>query len=402
MRHLWVLPFALLAGPACSGQAVDASAGVVRVYTPHSQALVTPVVEAFGAAAKVRTEIVTMESALVLEKLRGEQRAAGASGLTRTESVVWWGADEIALEQAAAEGLLTPVQPSWARGLAAPHHNAKDLWSAQFLAPFAVVHRRGVGALPARFEDLASPAFRGRLLLRLPTDSWQMRLLLGAVLEPRMREAGGSSERAFDWFAMLDNNRVDEFFLKSDAMLERLASAGYSQGPGDLTIWTASEAARLRDREGYAIGFTVPVGSPAYLEGVAIVAGSLDLRPAEQFVDFIGRDEFLAGYVQQGKIPLPITRVELDALPGWMGEAYRNSRLPDRAVVASHISEWMALFEQRLRSGATPASSAEDGATFWLTLFDIVGTLLIVAVLFYILRKGRWRTGGDTESGARA
>ncbi len=403
LRLLCSLPLAALSGAGFASQ--DSGAGPAGaplvVLTSHSPALSEPVARGFSAAfPRLRLEIVTLEPGLVLERLRGahDARLRGAPSLGGAS--VWWGGDGLLHAQAAAEGLLARTDPAWTRSLSIAQKDREGYWHGQFLEPFVVAHRRSASGVPSRIEDLAGPAYRGRLLLRLPTDSPAMKLFLAGIVAARAGEEGGVS-RAFDWLAILDGNRADDYLVDSRQLLERVASSAGAPGSGDLTVWTASDIVRMRDAEGVAIDFTVVSNAPAYLECIAATADAPDASAAAAFVDYVGRDEWLASYVQAGRIPLPIDRIDPAAFPAWMKEASARTRLIDREIASERMPEWLGEWNRRFRVGASHAPTVDESGDGWSTIIDVVGTLGIGVVLLLLLRRERWRTS-EPESGGSA
>jgi ABC-type Fe3+ transport system substrate-binding protein len=352
------------------------------IYASLEPELCRPAVDRFKAAnPNVAVELVELETRVALERIRGEN----ASG--RAVASVWWGGDDLSLHQAAAQGLLARSEPRWAAKLGDGERDESYLWCGQFLNPFAFVVRRGAAGAPDRFEDLADPRFRGRLLLRSPATSLPMQRFLGIVFAMKFpMRAGG--ERAMDWVAMVNANKVGEFYADDRLILDRLAAAG---GDGDLSVMPAAEAARARDLDGLAIEFTVPADSPAFLEGIAKLANAPNPEVADKFLEFVGSDAEIPNYVRQARIPLAARAPGAAGapLPAWMGPAAQHAILGDREALSENLPAWLPKIERRVRAGAAAVPEGDDPYAWVLNVVDVLGTLAIVGVLFVLVRRGR-------------
>jgi ABC-type Fe3+ transport system substrate-binding protein len=250
------------------------------------------------------------------------------------------------------------------------------------LNPFAFVVRRGATPAPARFEELADSRHHGRLLLRSPATSLPMQRFLGILFASKFpMRAGG--ERAMDWIAMVNANKVGEFYADDRRILERLAAPG---GEGDLSVVPAPEAARARELDGLAIDFTVPPDAPAFLEGIAKLANAPNPEAADRFLEFAGSAAEIPNYVRQARIPLAAGGA---ALAPWMGAAAGRAILGDREQLSETLPAWLPRLEQRVRAGAAAVPEGDDPYAWVLNVVDVVGTLAIVAVLVVLVRRGR-------------
>ncbi|HKE00840.1 MAG TPA: hypothetical protein VKE69_07520 [Planctomycetota bacterium] len=348
------------------------------VYTSHPPGVYEPVLASFRASnPKVAVEAIEIPGATALERLRGEKRDPRAS--------VWWGGDEVSLAVAAREGLLAPSRPAWSHGAPASTDDPQDLWHGQFLVPIALVTRRGAADRPRLLEDLSDSRYRGRLLLRRVTDSTAMRLFLGAMIQAHL--STGGLDRALDWCAMLDGNLGAPYEADGRRLLARVAAA--SEGEPDVTVWTAPEAARLRDEQTLPIEIEVLPGSPAWLEGVAKVANAPSSAAADRFIELVGRDEWLAGYVAQGRLPVPEGRADAATLPTWMADGFAYTRGVARDELADSLPVWMEALEARIRGVRAPTDAGDRVGLVALDVVDVAGTVTLVAVLVVLLRRRR-------------
>ena len=189
------------------------------IYASLEPELCRPAVDRFKAAnPNVAVELVELETRVALERIRGEN----ASG--RAVASVWWGRRPLAAPGGRA-GVARALRA--ALGRETWGWRARRIVFVVWAVPESIRLRRAARRRrrPDRFEDLADPRFRGRLLLRSPATSLPMQRFLGIVFAMKFpMRAGG--ERAMDWVAMVNANKVGEFYADDRLILDRLAAAG--------------------------------------------------------------------------------------------------------------------------------------------------------------------------------
>lgn len=365
------------------------------VYASLEPELCRPVADRFRAEhPNIALEVVELEGRVALERIRGEL----ASG--KPVASVWWGGDDLALYRAQLFGVLARSQPPWARDLRSVDRDPGYSWCGQFLVPFAIVFRKGASDVPARFDELADPRYRGRLLLRAPATSPAYQRFLGTVFAHRFL-GRGIDERALDWVAMVNANKAEDLFVDDRRILEKLSATDREGSTGELAVLRADLAARARDLEGLPLDFAVLPEAPAFVEGIAKLAGAPMPEAADEFLAFVGREEFDGIAIRQGRIPLAAEKARRAALAPWMEIALARAVVAEREVLAQNLPSWVPAIERRIQLGAAAVPEGDDPNAWVLNLIDIAGTLAIVGVLFVLLRRGRWQAlrGAAREGG---
>lgn len=361
------------------------AASKLVIYSNLEESVRSPVVKAFERAnPSMAVEIVEIAAPVALARAKSEAKSPDHAAAS-----VWWGADDVTLESAGREGLLASSEPAWAKTLNLQFKDDKNLWNGQFLQSFSITFRRGAKDVPEKFIDLANPTYRGRLVSARPSGVNAAALFLGEILVSRGAGTAGGVERAFDWIWMLDANRGDAFVNNENEAMDKLISPDAEVSNSDITIISASAAARARDVGGKAIDFTIPTDAVAYVNGIAKFSFAPAPEAADRFIEFAGRDEHLAHYVRQGLLPLPFDRVDAASVPKWMQLAAERSRVGDRIVISQELASWIINFESRSAAGA-PLLPSEETGVWWMGVVDVIGTLSILAVLILLVRRGNW------------
>lgn len=392
------LAFIACAVSTCSQVRAGGGKALV-VYTAVEPEIRAPIVAAFEKAnPNIPVEIVDIQPQLAIERLRANATNTNSNA---ARASVWWGADHVNLEKASREKLLAPIDPAWARTLAIEYRDPNGAWAGQFLQSFCIAYKQGSPNIANRFEDLADPGYQGRLVYSYPTGTNSAAMFLGGILSNR-GTSPDANRRAFDWFWMLDSNRGSAYINNSSALFDKiLAPPADGSIATDITIVRTADAVRARNLEGLSIDFIIPTDAPGYVEGIAKTIDAPLPAEADRFIEFVGRDEHLSKYIQYGLVPLPAERINKSAVPEWMSAVLERTNVTDRAVLADQLHEWTSHFENRTATGAALLPGDDAADVWWLGFIDIFGTLLIVIVVIFLLRRGGWtavRTGEPAEA----
>lgn len=392
ISSLWIFVSA-----GCSQVGASAAGPRLVIYTNLDEPTRAPVLSAFAAQhPEAEITAVELDAAFALARIRSEADPANRG---RAVASVWWGADDVNLDRAAAAGLLASSNPAWARSLTINLRDEKSLWSGLFLQPFTIAYRRGASDIPAKMYELADPRYRGRIVFARPSGTNTAALFLGSWLVAHGAGTAGANDRSMDWIWMLDANRGDDFANDELEAMDRVAT-GAGEGAQDITIVTAATAERARIQK-KTVEFTIPGDAPAFVAGIAKLSAAPQPALADSFIEFAGRDEHSAHYMQRGLVPLPFERVEQGAAPAWMRDASNRARVQDRSLVSQSLSNWILQFESRTRSGA-PLTPTEESGVWWMGLIDVVGSICILFVLYLLMRRGNWSNDSQTGAGGSA
>lgn len=303
------------------------------VYSPHDAALRTALEVAFEREhPQVDVRWVELGSHAILQRLRAERE--------RPRADVWFGAPADRFVLAAREDLLAPYAPAWAAGVPAWARDDGGRWVGVYRTPLVIgYHRQEVTAAsaPRDLADLASPVWRGRVVLRDPRTSGAMQALAGAIFA-RAAAEGGGVESAEAWLAGVDANVVA--YVGSPAALYQ----HLGRRTGVVTVWNLPELAALPARQRIPVAWLAPAaGVPVVVDGIAIVAGRPREEDARAFCDFVtSREGALLAAREHNRWPI---REDLPAaaLPAWTRAAATSWRplMADADLLADSLDGWM-------------------------------------------------------------
>ncbi|MBI3820243.1 MAG: ABC transporter substrate-binding protein [Planctomycetes bacterium] len=391
-----LLSLLALVTPGCSRVDAASTSQKLVVYTSLDDGTRTPVGRAFETVNPGwEVEFVELESGVALARIRAE---AAARPPSHAIASVWWGADDSTLERASREGLLAESTPAWSRTLGTSFHDDKNRWQGEFLQSFSLVSRRGAANVPDKIGELADPKYRGRLILIAPSGVNAGAMFLAEILASRGAWQAGAVDRAFDWIWMLDGNRGSEFAADENTAIDRVIAGEGDSNIQYITIVPTHTAVRARDLFGKSIDIKIPADGVAYVAGIAKLAASPAPEPAGRFMEFVGRDDLVAHFLQHGLLPLPHDRIDAASLPGWASDSVRRGNVYDRGIITDELSNWITRFESRAISGA-PLLPSEETGVWWMGIVDVIGTFAILAVLVLLMKRGAWNSAARPAVG---
>lgn len=344
-RHAWPLAVAVVCG-ALAGCARD-SRTVLTVYTPHDVALRTEVEVAYEHEhPDVDVRWVELGSQGIVDRLRRERSAPVAD--------LWFGAPADRFEVAGREGLLAPYTPTWAPHVAADGRGRDNAWFGVFRTPLVFGYNTEAvlaANAPRRWEDLASPAWRGRLVLRDPRASGSMQTMAAAIHVRAVRDQGSSALGAA-WLSAVDAN-VASYVGSPAALYQHLG-----RKDGVVTVWNLPELAALRSGSKLPVAWRVPEdGVPVVIDGIALVAGGPAPDVARDFYEFATSTAMLTRIARRlGRWPMR-DDIPTDSLPVWARDAQQSWHVLslDGALLADSIDAWMRPWVARIAARPAPA-----------------------------------------------
>ena len=332
MRLSLLLTAALLA-PALAACGDDRAPLVV--YSPHGEEMLRAYEEAFEAAhPDVDVRWLDMGSQDVLDRLRTERSNPQAS--------LWWGAPQAMFVQAAAEGLLTPYAPTWAAAVPPDARDGRERWFGTFLTPEVIAYNAEAvdsAAVPADWDALLDPRWRGRVLIRSPLASGTMRTIFGALI---LRQP--TVEEGYRWLARLDVNTVS-YPADPTQLYLKLA-----RGEGDLTLWNMPDIYLQSREHDYPFAYRLPAsGTPVIVDGIALVQGGPDQERARLFYEFVTSREALIDQADRfHRIPAREDIAKSD-LPAWMRAVELRPLALDWERLAREGPAWMQFWDENIR-----------------------------------------------------
>ncbi|MDX2182965.1 MAG: extracellular solute-binding protein [Gemmatimonadaceae bacterium] len=320
---------------------------VLTIYTPHDVALRTEIEVAYEHAhPDVDVRWVELGSQGIIDRLRRERNAPVAD--------LWFGAPADRFEVAAREGLLSPYTPTWSTQVGPAGRGRDGSWFGVFRTPLVFGYNTEAvlaANAPRRWEDLASPAWRGRIVLRDPRASGSMQTMAAAIHVRAVREQGSSASGA-SWLSALDAN-VASYAASPAALYQQLG-----RKDGVLTVWNLPELAALRTGSKLPVAWRVPEdGVPVVIDGIALVAGGAAPDIARDFYEFATSTPMLTRIARRlGRWPMR-EDIPADSLPVWARDAQQSWRVLslDGALLADSIDAWMRPWVARIAARPTPA-----------------------------------------------
>ena len=328
--------FALVVATVAAFLSACSSRDSLVVYSPHGPEMRAHMTAAFEAENPgVRLHIMPMSSQEVHQRIRGERNRPAAS--------VWWGAPSTMFAEAANEGLLSPYRPSWAEGVPAAYRDPQDRWYGAFRLPIVIVfndrHYTRETA-PQSWDDLAAPAWQGKVAMRRPLESGTLRTFIAAMIV-----RAGSEEGGLDYLRALHGNTA-VYLEKPQFLFDHIR-----RNPEMVTVWLMTDAVMQRDLNNYPFDFVVPEGTPVITDGIAIVEGAPQRELAERFYELATSREALVVMANEfAKLPARLD-IPDDDLPAWATAQSMDELDMDWAEVEAKTAEWCERWEREVYGG---------------------------------------------------
>src|SRR5436190_6932315 len=284
LRSLATVTLLGLLAVGCGGPAKQDAAGKdnaqnLIIYTGRDKDEVARVVDLFiqkNPKYKGKVDTLTLGAQAALERLKAEKANPQAGFL--------WGGTQQGLQQAAAEDLLAPSNPANAGLIDPSRKDPQGRWYAEMLLPEVIVYNHDLlkaEQAPKDWDDLITPAFKGKIVIRDVNGSGTMRTIFSAMI---YRQSGGtgSPEAGYEWLRRLDANTViytpnpDDMYLKLD------------RGVGTVTMWNLQDAFIQPMKNNRPWSFVIPAsGVPVLLDGVGVVNNPTSTQAALDFESFL-------------------------------------------------------------------------------------------------------------------
>ncbi|HEY6960185.1 MAG TPA: extracellular solute-binding protein [Candidatus Limnocylindria bacterium] len=266
--------------PTASGSAApSATGGATRklsLYAALDEATATEIVNAFGKArADVIVTLLPVASGSELAtRIRVERAAPKADAFTGGPSAFH--------ALLGSEGLLEPYVSPSASAIDARYKDPAGLWTGCYTTLFGFAANTGRlraelgGRMPATWDDLLDPSWKGKLVIPDPKRSDEGYLFVAT----QFFRLGRDDTATLDYLRKLHANAPQYPSLTADA-LALVARAGAAGGPS----W--SHDAIAAKRKGSPIDVAIPSGATAEVGAVSILRSAKDLAAARAFVDWM-------------------------------------------------------------------------------------------------------------------
>jgi iron(III) transport system substrate-binding protein len=336
------LGFAAVAFALAASSCSNDNRTILTVYSPHGKELLDYLEKGFEKAhPEIDVQWVDMGSQEVLDRVRAES--------VNPQADVWFGAPAEAFDRATREKLLEPYTPSWSNAVSVDGRDAGNHWYGTYLTPEVIAYNTeavSAAEAPKDWDDVLDPKWRGKVLIRDPIASGTMRAIFGAIIARSVARTG-SPQSGYDWLRKLDAN-TREYVLNPTILYQKIG-----RQEGVITLWDMPDIATLQQRTGIPVGYVIPLsGTPLLVDGIAIVHGTKHPKEARLYYEFVTTPEALIAAAEQFlRIPAR-TDIPLTSLPKWIQDAQAKIRpmSADRAMMASHLDEWMKYWDANIRN----------------------------------------------------
>ena len=310
------------------------------IYTGRDKDEVAAVVELFtqkypAYKGKVQTVILGAQDAL--DRLRAEKSNPQAGFL--------WGGTLQGLQQAAAEGLLAPSAPTNANLIEPSRKDPQGRWYAEMLLPEVIVYNHDLlkpEQAPKDWDDLITPAFKGKVVIRDVMPSGTMRTIYSAMIY-REYQKTGTPEAGYEWLKKLDANTAiytpnpDDMYLKLD------------RGVGTVTLWNLQDALIQPLKNNRPWSYVMPAsGAPVLLDGVGVVNNPKSMTAAQDFQNFL-LDPELQAQLARDYYQIPAIPLDDAAKPEWLAKLTINEMKIDWDVMGQKQMEWMSFWSDNIK-----------------------------------------------------
>jgi len=339
MRRIFVL--LVLSATACSAPRGDDSQPGLTIYTGRDKDEVAHVVELFTKAHpqyQGRVNTITLGAQAALDRLRAEKSNPQAGFL--------WGGTLQGLQQAANEGLLAASNPANANLIEPSRKDPNGLWFAEMLLPEVIIYNHDLlkaDQAPKDFDDLITPAFKDKIVIRDVMPSGTMRTIFSAMIYRQMTP-DGSPEPGFAWLRKLDANTVvytptpDDMYLKLD------------RGVGVVTLWNLQDALIQPAKNNRPWSFVIPAsGVPVLLDGVGVVDNPKSKQAALDFQNFL-LDPKLQAQLARDYFQIPAMMIPDADKPDWLRKLDIKEMKIDWDVLSQKQTEWMNYWSQNIKN----------------------------------------------------
>jgi iron(III) transport system substrate-binding protein len=195
---------------------------------------------------------------------------------------------------------------------------------------------------PKDWDDLITPAFKDKLVIRDVMPSGTMRTIFSAMIY-RQYQTTGSPEKGFEWLKKLDANTAvytptpDDMYLKLD------------RGVGTVTLWNLQDALIQPLKNNRPWSFVIPTeGVPVLLDGVGVVNNPKMTEAALDFENFLLEPQ-LQAQLAKDYYQIPAIQLPDAAKPEWLAKLNLKEMPIDWDVLGQKQTEWMNYWSQNIK-----------------------------------------------------
>jgi iron(III) transport system substrate-binding protein len=310
------------------------------IYTGRDKDEVAQVVDLFiqkNPKYKGKVDTLTLGAQAALERLKAEKANPQAGFL--------WGGTQQGLQQAAAEDLLAASSPANAGLIDESRKDPKGRWYAEMLLPEVIVYNHDLlkpDQAPKDWDDLISPAFKGKIVIRDVMPSGTMRTIYSAMMV-RQGAITGPPDAGYAWLKKLDANTVS-YTPSPDDMYFNI-----DRGVGTVTLWNLQDALIQPLKNKRPWSYVLPdSGVPVLLDGVGVVNNPKSMQAALDFQNFLLEPE-LQLQLARDYYQIPAMNLPDAKKPEWLAKLNIKEMKIDWDAMSAKQTEWMNYWAQNIK-----------------------------------------------------
>jgi iron(III) transport system substrate-binding protein len=195
---------------------------------------------------------------------------------------------------------------------------------------------------PKDWDDLITPAFKNKIVIRDVMASGTMRTIYSAMIY-RQFAATGSVESGYEWLRKLDANTAlytptpDDMYLKVD------------RGVGTVTLWNMQDALIQPLKNNRPWSYVLPAsGVPVLLDGAGVVNNPKSMQAAIDFENFLFEPQFQL-QLARDYYQIPAMQVPDAGKPEWLAKLNITPMKIDWDVLSQKQTEWMDYWAQNIK-----------------------------------------------------
>jgi iron(III) transport system substrate-binding protein len=312
----------------------------IVIYSPHGKEMLSEFKILYEKEhPDVDVEWLDMGSQEVFDRLSTES--------SNPQADIWWGAPTTIFMRAEKMGLLQKYKPSWADQVPTSAKSTGDFWYGTFSTPEVIAfndNRLSKEKAPKDWNDIVSPEWRGKIVLRNPLASGTLRVIFSAMLANSVRETG-NEERGWEWLRKLDSN-ISIYAADPTQMYGKLGEKNEA-----VTLWNMPDIILQKREYNFPFGYNFPLsGTVVLTDAIAIVGGCKNPVEARDFYEFVTtKKSLLLQAAKYYRIPSRIDIPKTD-LPEWLNSADYKVLNVDWNLIAEKEASWMKKWNTDIKS----------------------------------------------------
>jgi iron(III) transport system substrate-binding protein len=248
------------------------AAQALTVYSSVDEENAKRLLDAFAKASGVKVQMVFLSSGPAMSRIEAEK--------ARPQADVWFGAPSENHILARERGLTEPYVSANAAALPDQFKDKEGYWHAIYTNPLAFgvrtdILKRRNAPVPASWEDLRNPAYKGLIQMPSPQSSGTAYSVILTLIQERGEDA------AFDYLKAINPN------IQTYTQSGTAPSGALGVGETPLAIQFTPGFLKLAD-EGYPVQVVFPSEGVGYeVASMSILKGAQNLAEAKKLVDWM-------------------------------------------------------------------------------------------------------------------